>query len=492
MKQTLVLFLFVLTSLCTRAQNCVSNPGFESYNNCPNNLPLPGGGYPGNIVYSPAFDSFPTVQSWVSPLKYGVSEYFNLCDTLPGDRGIPENQFGYQLAHSGNGYAGMYMYSFYPTNLEYDTYVETKLAQPLLAGHRYAASFYISPTSSKYFHAYIVAVDRIGLCITDTFLHYGIDITNNYLQVPATIESPPGVYFTDTSAWYKVSGIYDAHGGEQWVTIGHFRDAHPQQDTLLYTVTSGFTLYDSIRYCFMFVDDVCIWDITANTTDTNICTAAYPIELTGPEVPGNDLWSTGDTTAGISALHPGVYWRQVTNDCMYHTDTFRVATVPITNMPADTTICKGIQLTLNMPQEGVNYLWNTGDTSCCIAVTATGVYSVTASSTCGIATDTSHVTVEQFCSHCMLAPTAFTPNNDGTNDLFKVIALCPILQYHIRIFNRWGQQVFSSADNNEGWNGMYNGVLQDVGQYYYLIQYTANNGAEDKSELMKGSFTLIR
>ena len=492
MRATLFSSLFTLFGIVASAQNYVPNPSFESYNNCPNNLPLPGGGYPVNIVYSPGHDSFPTVQDWVSPLQYVPSPYFNACDANIGDRGVPENEFGYQYAHFGTGYAGVYMFSYNTTNREYDAYIEAKLLQPLLAGHQYAVSFFISPTSSKYFTGKVVSVDKIGAFITDTFVHDSTGISNDYLIRHATIESPVGQYFTDTSAWAKVSGLYTAHGGENWITIGHFRDSLPQHDTLLYQCTTGVTIGDSFRYCFMYIDDVCIWDVTTHTSDTGICTTTYPITLMGQDVQGNCLWSTGDTTATISAQHPGIYWRQVTNDCMYHTDTFRVATVPITNMPADTTICKGIQLTLNTPQEGVNYLWNTGDTSCCIAVTATGVYSVTASSTCGIATDTSHVTVEQFCSRCMLAPTAFTPNNDGTNDLFKVIALCPILQYHIRIFNRWGQQVFSSADNNEGWNGMYNGVLQDVGQYYYLIQYTANNGAEDKSELMKGSFTLIR
>ena len=85
-------------------------------------------------------------------------------------------------------------------------------------------------------------------------------------------------------------------------------------------------------------------------------------------------------------------------------------------------------------------------------------------------------------------PSAFTPNGDGKNDLFR-----PIYQgYHrfhgFRVTNRWGQVVFESTNSNMAWDGKYNGVPQDMDVYYYVIKYDC--GA--KELIAKGDVTLIR
>jgi gliding motility-associated-like protein len=85
-------------------------------------------------------------------------------------------------------------------------------------------------------------------------------------------------------------------------------------------------------------------------------------------------------------------------------------------------------------------------------------------------------------------PTAFTPNNDGKNDMFR-----PIYHgYHrfsnFRITNRWGETVFESTNNNMSWDGTFNGVPQDMGVYFYFIKYDCGG----KSQVVKGEFTLVR
>ena len=108
-------------------------------------------------------------------------------------------------------------------------------------------------------------------------------------------------------------------------------------------------------------------------------------------------------------------------------------------------------------------------------------------------TDSVIITVE-YCNTYIKAPQAFTPNGDGTNDHFTVYGKY-ISDYHIRIYNRWGEEVYSSNDINElndlsrGWDGTYKGKLQDVGTFVYYIQAKDLNG---KDLFKKGNITLIR
>jgi gliding motility-associated-like protein len=84
---------------------------------------------------------------------------------------------------------------------------------------------------------------------------------------------------------------------------------------------------------------------------------------------------------------------------------------------------------------------------------------------------------------------AFSPNDDGKNDDYKPIINCTSnLNYTFRVFSRWGQVLFETNDQNQGWNGMYNGKPMPLGVYVYYIQYSCDNC----SDLLKGNVTLLR
>ncbi len=86
----------------------------------------------------------------------------------------------------------------------------------------------------------------------------------------------------------------------------------------------------------------------------------------------------------------------------------------------------------------------------------------------------------------VVIPTAFTPDNDGVNDTWELeyIELYP--EAEIRIFTRWGEQVFESRGYSNPWNGFYNGDLLTAGVYYYVIKL--NNFGD----VYKGTVTLIK
>jgi len=83
-------------------------------------------------------------------------------------------------------------------------------------------------------------------------------------------------------------------------------------------------------------------------------------------------------------------------------------------------------------------------------------------------------------------PNAFTPNGDGKNDVFRPISKGNQVFKTFRVTNRWGQVVFETVNPRIGWDGKFNGVLQDLGTYYYFIRYVCANGKvyEEKGEVL--------
>ncbi|MCG3165189.1 MAG: hypothetical protein POELPBGB_00951 [Bacteroidia bacterium] len=88
-------------------------------------------------------------------------------------------------------------------------------------------------------------------------------------------------------------------------------------------------------------------------------------------------------------------------------------------------------------------------------------------------------------------PTAFTPDDDGLNDIFLVEGI-GIKYIALRVFNRWGEQLFFSSDLNLGWNGRkFNtgAKLEEGGLYVYFIEITDVNAHTYE---FKGTVTLVR
>jgi gliding motility-associated-like protein len=85
-------------------------------------------------------------------------------------------------------------------------------------------------------------------------------------------------------------------------------------------------------------------------------------------------------------------------------------------------------------------------------------------------------------------PTAFTPNGDGQNDLFLVRG-GPFKTINIRVYNNWGQLIFETNDQFEGWNGTFNGTEQPLGVFVWVVEVEMFNGEKIKKT---GDVTLLR
>lgn len=211
--------------------------------------------------------------------------------------------------------------------------------------------------------------------------------------------------------------------------------------------------------------------------------------LTATEPAGTTYsWSNGDTTSSITVSSAGTYSLTVTDNGCSAGDNINLVQIgiPTIYLGPDTTLCLGDRLQLPVYADTGSFLWSDGSTAPTFTVVEGGTYTVALSNICGTATDTINVSYE-LCD--LWFPSAFTPNGDGKNDIIRPRGSLNLIDdYSLAIYNRWGEQVFQSTDIYAGWDGRFNGVMADLGTYFYMLKYKLKG----KQYMLKGDFELIR
>ncbi|MBP9099733.1 MAG: gliding motility-associated C-terminal domain-containing protein, partial [Ferruginibacter sp.] len=211
-------------------------------------------------------------------------------------------------------------------------------------------------------------------------------------------------------------------------------------------------------------------------------------------------WSNGSAADQLVVQQPGLYWLQSANACGTVRDSILIS-------PKDSCICKpfyaaadlgsnlqicdgdNIQLLNNLHQSGYLYRWQDGSTAPSIMVNKPGNYWVDVSSYCNTVRDTIIVTEKTNCNCQVYIPAAFTPNDDGFNDVFKPLCFCGITGELI-VYNRYGNIVYRSTSLQTGWDGNFKNTRQPNGAYTYYLVYKVENNSRSFNE--KGSFLLVR
>jgi gliding motility-associated-like protein len=119
------------------------------------------------------------------------------------------------------------------------------------------------------------------------------------------------------------------------------------------------------------------------------------------------------------------------------------------------------------------------------ATTTTYSLRVTSPDGC-LATDDMTITVVPYCIKPM---DAFTPNGDGINDRWLLTNGNCLINAKAQVFNRYGSQVFESANYQNNWEGTYKGKPLPDGTYYYVITFKLING---RQQVLKGNVTILR
>jgi len=145
---------------------------------------------------------------------------------------------------------------------------------------------------------------------------------------------------------------------------------------------------------------------------------------------------------------------------------------PHVSLNKSDTLCSDQEVSLNAGTGFATYKWQNGSTEPQLLATSEGIYRVTVTDNNGCqATDS--VLVHQ-CELLVWMPNVFTPNGDGLNDVFLPVYNPDVpLTFHLKIFNKWGEELFSSDNISQGWDGTYKGKLCTEDMYSWIITFTA-------------------
>jgi len=267
------------------------------------------------------------------------------------------------------------------------------------------------------------------------------------------------------------------------------------------------TLNDAGIYSLFINQGNCISDtaeieITVNTlpelissNDTGLCAAASVI-LYGYSSNGQ-IWNTGDTTSYIQVtpFTTTIYTVSTTNICGTVSDNITVIIFPNSNGSAgpDITVIYGNEGEFEA-SGGVSYEWIPADGLSCttcpdpeVEVEEDTEYIVIITDQNGcVNTDTVWIFVEY--NYNYFLPNTFTPNGDGTNDILYMRGY-GVDFFELRIYDRWGEQIFKTNDLNTGWDGSYKGEPLSNAVFVYTLSGQLLDG---KSFKEKGAVTLVK
>jgi len=247
---------------------------------------------------------------------------------------------------------------------------------------------------------------------------------------------------------------------------------------------------DSIQITYYQLID----SINIGSRDTTLCVGETLTLDATRKAAGSYLWQDGKTTATYTVIQPGIYQIKVSDNCGNSaSDEMRIRynDVPkVENLVTDTTICENTVYPLNATAPTATfYRWQDGSTKAIYPAKESGIYIVTVGNTCGDETYWIQIQTE-YCGPCRtFVPNAFSPNNDGNNDRFEISSECNYTHYELRVFNRWGAQVFSSITPWTFWDGTANGSELPNGVYVWQLRYKADDGTE---QTMTGDVLLMK
>ncbi len=143
----------------------------------------------------------------------------------------------------------------------------------------------------------------------------------------------------------------------------------------------------------------------------------------------------------------------------------------------------------------LTFIWNNGATDPNLTVNETGAYSLQVANSCEVVNVNAAVQREIEPSETgIYVPNAFSPNNDGPNDLFMVYP-SPEIQfenYNLAVFDRWGNNLFQSEDISSGWNGKTQSTEMKPGVYIWQMQATVNICGKMEKITKSGEVVLLR
>ncbi len=480
------LFLALLLPDWAVGQELMPNGGFESFDNCPRQ---------DNLLSEATF--------WYNPNK-ATPDFYHYC--------FPTAQIELP-PHSGQGLARLFMDSGWAE------YLASPLKQPLKAGEAYQFELYVSSATPNRYPA-----GSFGAYFSNQPL---ITATQKDLLIPSekpqVIDNTPQ-RLTKRFQWEKVGGCYTAKGGERYVTIGNFVELPVTlgyyylfiddvsvlpirldlgRDTTLcgrkstYRLnpkTPGATSYkwntgsteptllvsrpgkywvEVVTPCKVLRDTITInyqLDFSLGP-DTTLCDEK-PLTLRVAES-GIYRWQDGTQQNTYQVRRASLYTVQVTDANCTARDSINVRYVlsPRLELGPDKQLCGAETFTIKPTvAEGV-FRWLDAFAETERTVNTSGVFWASVTNDCATLRDS--VTIDYSGCECRVeAPDAFSPNTDGSNDVFEPFACGDITFTSMSIYNRWGELIFQTTNPPFAWDGRYKSERCPTAVYNWTIDYT--------------------
>lgn len=254
--------------------------------------------------------------------------------------------------------------------------------------------------------------------------------------------------------------------------------------------------FDSLDVSYSVIKTPCV----------EVCFGEATIEVSGGKPPYTFDWSSGDSTNHAKRLCYGEHNITITDsngcrkilrifvsDSSYFPQKVKAWTDSSVIYRSQSTTLYATKL-----DSGYTYKWSPDDNlsnpteiKTIATPNNTTTYTITVTDKYGC-TESDTVTIFVLDVHCgdpyVFVPNAFTPNNDGNNDVLYVRGKL-LTDVYLVVFDRWGEKVFETKDINIGWDGTYKGKNCTPGVYVYYLEATCLGEIYYSH---KGNVTLIR
>jgi gliding motility-associated-like protein len=456
MKSLSIVSLWIISNSLL-AQNLVANYSFEDLSSCPTEL-------------SQVSNAIPWTAAQEN-ITFASSDLFNVC-------GIPkltptQSEFGKQEPKHGDGYAGIWTFlgnytNVQPSQTPYREYIETSLTEKLIAGKKYCVDFYVSLAEYSW-----GGIQDIGALVSVGSINQGNYSTDpNYLpNIPLKpqITNENGSNLVDTVNWIQIKGSFIAKGNEDHITIGNFNnDGDTSYQPLLTSMDIGLAYYYIDMVTLTECEESCNVGQVKLPDDTVLCQDDSLTIHFAPEVGYKYQWQDGSSSPTYVISSPGLYWVDKYKYECHSRDSILIGREDYLNLADnDTTSCNGTSVTLSFDAKGRSVLWNTGATENSIIVNTTGLYTAEID---GEGCKESMEIMVHFYDCLDFLPNVITPNNDPHNEYFVVEGMDKD-KWLLKIFNRYGTEVYANYDYDNSWNGK--GLSAGV-YYFYLLNQNSN------------------
>ena len=378
-KLLLTVICFCLLGLAPAfSQNLVLNPSFENTASCPTGI-----------------SEFYLCTNW-STTTTGPSDscstpdLYAACSSQIGGVNVPNALLGYHQARTGSHFAGIILGDGLPgcaqTGDNYREYIEGQLSSPLVAGQNYKVIFYASLAQDVMWGS-----NSLGVYFTNTQYTHNACPNSIINQTPQLEMCGPAIM--DTVNWIPVEWIYTATGGEQYFTIGNYKN-----DAATNHVSHNCGSFNP--YIYYYIDDMSISLVGPNDCGVSLVTdsvnatcgannGSAVVTAFGCTSPFTYSWSTTATTAQITNVPAGNYTVTVTDSHNCHeTVSTSVNSKPLTVTATGTNPACGSNngsatVSVTNGTGPYTYSWSNGGSTATISGLGAGSYYVTVNGASG-------------------------------------------------------------------------------------------------------------